>query len=322
MSFNDKKIYFYLQFDDRITNDVVVLRLKQIPGGKAIVYTYLEMLVLAGTSGGIIYYNKLFPSIGDQIAIQLKGFTAEEINLALSFFCTNGYIVASADGQSYTFTQAPLLTSSQKGGTRRKKLAAVKRKAEATCGEVPESKIGTANNAPPLEAKNTSTMAAKNTTTISGMSPCAVILDKVGAKNAAKQHDVGVFINNEKQQHTQSNDDNQKLAYLMEAGISSSVANRLIGLKHIQKMDMDRLNKIYAYAAKNATSNAEGYFVTLLKNETLQLPSDQAKKAPEKVYDPDCPKCHGTGIQTIIATCDDYEFKDEIPCDCWKKHHF
>lgn len=161
MNYNDKKKYYFIQFDDRITDDIHILGLKKMPGGKAVIYTYLEMLVLAGETKGVIQRNDMFSTIADQIALQLKGISPEEVNTVFAVFTKCGYIAISDDGQSCTFKQAPILTSSQKGGTRRKKLAAIRKDALGTLpppdddtGLIADTKNAEEEEKPFLKAKN------------------------------------------------------------------------------------------------------------------------------------------------------------------------
>lgn len=225
MNYNDKKKYYFIQFDDRITDDLRILGLKKMPGGKAVIYTYLEMLVLAGETKGIIQRNDMFSTIADQIALQLKGISPEEVNAVFAFFSKCGYIAISDDGQSCTFKQAPILTSSQKGGTRRKKLAAIRKDALGTLpppdddtGLIADTKNAEEEEKPFLKAKKWSHIRAKNATTSSGMRHCSDILNDVMANNAARHHDDDALYSKEQHHHI-STDLEEKRTRLIEWGI-------------------------------------------------------------------------------------------------------
>lgn len=228
MNYNDKKKYYFIQFDDRITDDIHILGLKKMPGGKAVIYTYLEMLVLAGETKGIIQRNDMFSTIADQIALQLKGISPEEVNAVFAFFSKCGYIAISDDGQSCTFKQAPILTSSQKGGTRRKKLAAIKKDALGTLpppdddtGLIADTKNAEEEEKPFLKAKKWSHIRAKNATTSSGMRHCSDILNDVMANNAARHHDDDALYTKEQHHHI-STDLEEKRTRLIEWGSAHS----------------------------------------------------------------------------------------------------
>ena len=234
MNYNDKKKYYFIQFDDRITDDLRILGLKKMPGGKAVIYTYLEMLVLAGETKGIIQRNDMFSTIADQIALQLKGISPEEVNAVFAFFSKCGYIAISDDGQSCTFKQAPILTSSQKGGTRRKKLAAIRKDALGTLpppdddtGLIADTKNAEEEEKPFLREKKWSHIRAKNATTSSSMRHCSDILNDVMANNAARHHDDDALYTKEQHHHI-STDLEEKRTRLIEWGdqLIRSRANR------------------------------------------------------------------------------------------------
>lgn len=326
MNYNDKKKYYFIQFDDRITDDLRILGLKKMPGGKAVIYTYLEMLVLAGETKGIIQRNDMFSTIADQIALQLKGISPEEVNAVFAFFSKCGYIVISDDGQSCTFKQAPILTSSQKGGTRRKKLAAIRKDALGTLpppdddtGLITDTKNAEEEEKPFLKAKKWSHIRAKNATTSSGMRHCSDILNDVMANNAARHHDDDALYSKEQHHHI-STDLEEKRTRLIEWGISSFVAGQIVAMTHIQAMSLERLDAIHQIAQSKATNNPPGYLAALLKDQTFKLPKEIEIPKKQKIYDPNCPDCHGTG--EYKGTISDSDYKEEllIHCDCWKRY--
>ena len=325
MNYNDKKKYYFIQFDDRITDDLRILGLKKMPGGKAVIYTYLEMLVLAGETKGIIQRNDMFSTIADQIALQLKGISPEEVNAVFAFFGKCGYIAISDDGQSCTFKQAPILTSSQKGGTRRKKLAAIRKDALGTLpppdddtGLIADTKNAEEEEKPFLKAKKWSHIRAKNATTSSSMKHCSEVLDSVMANNAARHHDDA--LDSKEQHHHISTDLEEKRTRLIEWGISSFVAGQIVAMTHIQAMSLERLDAIHQIAQSKATNNPPGYLAALLKDQTFKLPKEIEIPKKQKIYDPNCPDCHGTG--EYKGTISDSDYKEEllIHCDCWKRY--
>ncbi len=326
MNYNDKKKYYFIQFDDRITDDLRILGLKKMPGGKAVIYTYLEMLVLAGETKGIIQRNDMFSTIADQIALQLKGISPEEVNAVFAFFGKCGYIAISDDGQSCTFKQAPILTSSQKGGTRRKKLAAIRKDALGTLpppdddtGLIADTKNAEEEEKPFLKAKKWSHIRAKNATTSSSMKHCSEVLDSVMANNAARHHDDDA-LDSKEQHHHISTDLEEKRTRLIEWGISSFVAGQIVAMTHIQAMSLERLDAIHQIAQSKATNNPPGYLAALLKDQTFKLPKEIEIPKKQKIYDPNCPHCHGTGEYKGTISDSDYEEELLIHCDCWKRY--
>ena len=326
MNYTDKKKYYFIQFDDRITNDLRILGLKKMPGGKAVIYTYLEMLVLAGETKGIIQRNDMFSTIADQIALQLKGISPEEVNAVFAFFSKCGYIAISDDGQSCTFKQAPILTSSQKGGTRRKKLAAIRKDALGTLpppdddtGLIADTKNAEEEEKPFLKAKKWSHIRAKNATTSSGMRLCSDILNDVMANNAARHHDDDALYTKEQHHHI-STDLEEKRTRLIEWGISSLVAGQIVAMSHIQAMSLERLDAIHQIAQSKATNNPPGYLAALLKDQTFKLPKEIEIPKKQKIYDPDCPHCHGTGKYKASISTPDYKEELMLSCDCWEHY--
>lgn len=326
MNYNDKKKYYFIQFDDRITDDLRILGLKKMPGGKAVIYTYLEMLVLAGETKGIIQRNDMFSTIADQIALQLKGISPEEVNAVFAFFSKCGYIAISDDGQSCTFKQAPILTSSQKGGTRRKKLAVIRKDALGTLpppdddtGLIADTKNAEEEEKPFLKAKKWSHIRAKNATTSSGMRHCSDILNDVMANNAARHHDDDALYKKEQHHHV-STDLEAKRTRLIEWGISSFVAGQIVAMNHIQAMSLERLDAIHQIAQSKATNNPPGYLAALLKDQTFKLPKEIEIPKKQKIYDPDCPYCHGTGIKRLQLSefADDNPIYEEQGCSCYR----
>lgn len=318
MNYNDKKKYYFIQFDDRITDDLRILGLKKMPGGKAVIYTYLEMLVLAGETKGIIQRNDMFSTIADQIALQLKGISPEEVNAVFAFFTKCGYIAISDDGQSCTFKQAPILTSSQKGGTRRKKLAAIRKDALGTLPP-PDDDTGLIADTKNAEEEEKPFLKAKNATTSNGMRHCSDILNDVMANNAARHHDDDALYSKEQHHHI-STDLEEKRTRLIEWGISSFVAGQIVAMTHIQAMSLERLDAIHQIAQSKATNNPPGYLAALLKDQTFKLPKEIEIPKKQKIYDPNCPDCHGTG--EYKGTISDSDYKEEllIHCDCWKRY--
>lgn len=328
MNYNDKKKYYFIQFDDRITDDLRILGLKKMPGGKAVIYTYLEMLVLAGETKGIIQRNDMFSTIADQIALQLKGISPEEVNAVFAFFSKCGYIAISDDGQSCTFKQAPILTSSQKGGTRRKKLAAIRKDAIGTLpppdddtGLIADTKNAEEEENPFLKAKKWSHIRAKNATTSSGMRHCSDILNDVMANNAARHHDDDALYKKEQHHHI-STDLEAKRTRLIEWGISSFVAGQIVAMTHIQAMSLERLDAIHQIAQSKATNNPPGYLAALLKDQTFKLPKEIEIPKKQKIYDPNCPLCHGTGIKQLQLSefANDNPIYEEQGCLCYRTY--
>lgn len=306
MAFNDNKVYYFIKVDERFTEDLNIILLKTTPGGMEVIYTYLELMILAGKTGGMLIDSGTFSSFPKQLSYELKGITPEQITAALNYFISKGYILVQ--DQKYVFQQAPLLTRSERGITRRKERARLRSKERphpATLPETPDKKY----------PKN----GIKDTPTKSGMSRISNILDKVGIKNIQEHHDVDVLFNNE-QHHTQGEDEIAKRQYLVESGISMHVAIRLVKQTHVQNMTLNRLKEIKAYADKNATTNPAAYFKTLLEDKSLKLPNEISIPKKQKIYDPNCPHCHGTGKRKGAIFTPDYREELIVSCDCWEHY--
>lgn len=106
------KRYWYIQVKQVFFDDPVIVRLKRIPGGKDALIAYLEMLVLAGPTSGILTFEaKKFKSIYEQIALSLRDTTEETVQSAILYFTANGYIEELPE-DSYLLTQAEAMTGS------------------------------------------------------------------------------------------------------------------------------------------------------------------------------------------------------------------
>ena len=304
MAFNDNKVYYFIKMDERFTDDLNIILLKTTPGGMEVIYTYLELMILAGKTGGMLIDSGTFSSFPKQLSYELKGITPEQITMALNYFISKGYILVQ--DQKYVFQQAPLLTRSERGITRRKERARLRSKELPHTATFPE---------PP--DKKDSPNGIKDIPTKSGMSSVASILNKAGIKKDQEHHDGDGLFSNE-QHHTQGEDEIAKRQYLVESGISMHVAIRLVKQTHVQNMTLNRLKEVKAYADKNATTNPAAYFKTLLEDELLKLPNEISVPKKQKIYDPNCPHCHGTG--EYKGTISDSDYKEEllIHCDCWK----
>lgn len=306
MAFNDNKVYYFIKVDERFTEDLNIILLKTTPGGMEVIYTYLELMILAGKTGGMLIDRGTFSSFPKQLSYELKGITPEQITAALNYFISKGYILVQ--DQKYVFQQAPLLTRSERGITRRKERARLRSKERPHPATLPE---------PP--DKKYPQNGIKDIPTKSGMSSVASILNKVGIKKDQEHHDGDVLFSNE-QHHTQGEDEIAKRQYLVESGISMHVAIRLVKQTHVQNMTLNRLKEIKAYADKNATTNPAAYFKTLLEDESLKLPNEISVPKKQKIYDPNCPHCHGTGKLKGSIFTPDYKEELILYCDCWKHY--
>ncbi|WP_455780629.1 phage replisome organizer N-terminal domain-containing protein [Megasphaera elsdenii] len=304
MAFNDNKVYYFIKMDERFTDDLNIILLKTTPGGMEVIYTYLELMILAGKTGGMLIDSGTFSSFPKQLSYELKGITPEQITAALNYFISKGYILVQ--DQKYVFQQAPLLTRSERGITRRKERARLRSKERPHPAALPE---------PP--DKKYPQNGIKDIPTKSGMSSVASILNKVGIKKDQEHHDGDVLFSNE-QHHTQGEDEIAKRQYLVEAGISMHVVMQLIKLPHVQTMTLDRLKAIKAYADTKAKKNPAAYLKTLLEDSTLKLPNEITNAKKEKVPDPNCPYCHGTGTRLLRIFDEEYTEEQSLPCDCWK----
>ena len=124
--------------------------------------------------------------------------------------------------------------------------------------------------------------------------------------------------NNNKQQQTKNV--MKRISLFISWGIAADAAQKLAVLPHIQAYSDEYLKEILAYVSKRSSDNLPGYLRSLLENPTLDL-HGRAKQRWKKVYDSNCPKCHGTGTYTVkVDNGNDYADDVVIHCDCWKKY--
>lgn len=83
MAFNDNKVYYFIKVDERFTEDLNIILLKTTPGGMEVIYTYLELMILAGKTGGMLIDSGTFSSFPKQLSYELKGITPEQIGSEL-----------------------------------------------------------------------------------------------------------------------------------------------------------------------------------------------------------------------------------------------
>lgn len=156
-----KKTYWYIQVKQVFFNDPVITKLKRMPGGKDALVAYLEMLVLAGPSSGILVYDpQKFESIYEQISLSLYETTEETVQFAILYFTNNGYIEKLSE-DSYLLTQAEAMTGSITSEGERK-AAQRKNKAKELLGNGTEGGTMSHHN---LIAKNLKTNSTIEATT-------------------------------------------------------------------------------------------------------------------------------------------------------------
>lgn len=128
------KRYWYIQVKQVFFDDPVIIRLKRIPGGKDALIAYLEMLVLAGPTSGILTFEpKKFKNIYEQIALCLRDTTEETVQSAILYFTSNGYIEELTE-DSYLLTQAEAMTGSITSEGERKAAQRAKNKQKELLG--------------------------------------------------------------------------------------------------------------------------------------------------------------------------------------------
>ena len=141
------------------------------------------------------------------------------------------------------------------------------------------------------------------------------------ANNAARHHDDDALYTKEQHHHI-STDLEEKRTRLIEWGISSFVAGQIVAMTHIQAMSLERLDAIHQIAQSKATNNPPGYLAALLKDQTFKLPKEIEIPKKQKIYDPNCPLCHGTGIKPLRLSefADDNPIYEEQGCSCYRTY--
>lgn len=181
MASNDKKRYWYIQVWQVFFDDPVITKLKRMPGGKEALLAYLEILVLAGPTNGVLTWDAArHSSLAEQLSLSLRETTPEEVEAALIYFSNNGYIREFSEHQ-YELIQAEEMTKSLTGAAiRQQKLRATKEQAteQATMSPITKTKELKTNNKE--EVINTTT----TTEVVAAVEPVAVDNSNLFAKIA------------------------------------------------------------------------------------------------------------------------------------------
>lgn len=119
MSINDTRKYFYLQLHERYLERPVFLKIKKYPNGKAMILAYLELMLLAGNTRGVLTISGYYNSIAEELHDLLKGYTQEEIEITINT-CLQYGLISQIDDSSFLFNEAQDLTSSITGAGKRK----------------------------------------------------------------------------------------------------------------------------------------------------------------------------------------------------------
>lgn len=285
MSHNDTRNYA-LWFGPKFINDKGIKGLKPKPHGITSAWIYSETLVLSAKTGGIITADETFPTIAHQIAAQMYGITPEEVAEMLKYFIDIGYI--KVEGRQYKFLQVPAFIKHETGVAARKENQRQNQKQD-------------------------------NTFQGTSLSPNTSVEQSPKQQQTTKQylHRERYNNNNKKQQLEKIM---KRISLFISWGIAADAAQKLAVLPHIQSYSDEYLKEILAYVSKRSRDNLPGYLRSLLENPTLDL-HGRAKQRWKKVYDSNCPKCHGTGTYTVkVDNGNDYTDDVVIHCDCWKKY--
>ena len=287
MSRNDIKNSNYLQFGFKFINDKVIKGLKPKPHGITSAWIYSETLVLSAKTGGIITADETCPTIAHQIAAQMYEITPEEVAEMLKYFIGIGYI--KVEGRQYKFLQVPAFIKHETDAAARKENQRHNQKQDNTFQGTSLSP-NTSVERFPKQQQTTNQYLHR------------------GRDNK----------NNNKQQQTKNV--MKRISLFISWGIAADAAQKLAVLPHIQAYSDEYLKEILAYVSKRSSDNLPGYLRSLLENPTLDL-HGRAKQRWKKVYDSNCPKCHGTGTYTVkVDNGNDYADDVVIHCDCWKKY--
>lgn len=289
---NDITNFDYLRFGTDFINDKAIKALKSVPNGKSFTWVYGEILVLAAETDGIITTDETFPTIADQIAAQLYMITPEEVDKVLKYFTGIGYI--KVEGRRYKFLQVPAFIKHETGAAARKENQRHNQKQDNTFQGTSLSPNTSVERFPKQQQQQ--------------------------QQQTTKQylHRERDNKNNNKQQQTENV--MKRISLFISWGIAADAAQKLAVLPHIQSYSDEYLKEILAYVSKRSRDNLPGYLRSLLENPTLDL-HGRAKQRWKKVYDSNCPKCHGTGTYTVkVDNGNDYTDDVVIHCDCWKKY--
>lgn len=282
MSHNDTRNYA-LWFGPKFINDKGIKGLKPKPHGITSAWIYSEALVLSAKTGGTITADETFPTIAHQIAAQMYGITPEEVAEMLKYFIDIGYI--KVEGRQYKFLQVPSFIKHETGAAARKENQRHNQKQD-------------------------------NTFQGTSLSPNTSVEQSPKQQQTTKQYLHRVRDNNKQQTENIM----KRISLFISWGIAADVAQKLAVLPHIQSYSDEYLKEILAYVSKRSRDNLPGYLRSLLEKPTLEL-HGRAKQRWKKVYDSNCPKCHGTGTYTVkVDNGNDYADDVVIHCDCWKKY--
>ena len=283
---NDITNFDYLRFGTDFINDKAIKALKSVPNGKSFTWVYGEILVMAAETDGIITTDETFPTIADQIAAQLYMITPEEVDKVLKYFTGLGYI--KVEGRRYKFLQVPAFIKHETGAAARKENQRQNQKQD-------------------------------NTFQGTSLSPNTAVEQFPKQQQTTKQYLHRERDNNNNKQ--QQIENVMKRISLFESwGIESTAAKSLALLPHVQAYSDNFLKELLAYASKRSKDNLPGYLRSMLEMPNLVLYS-RSNQRWKKVYDSNCPKCHGTGTYTVkVDNGNDYKDNVVIHCDCWKKY--
>lgn len=280
---HDNTRNFALWFGPKFINDKGIKDLKIKPKGIVLAWVYSEVLVNSAKTGGIIIADETFPTIADQIAAQMYGITPDEVAEMIKYFTGIGYI--KVEGKQYIFLQVPAFIKYKTGIVARKE----KQQQDNIFPGTSLSSNPSGKQCPPQTQQQ--------------------IQQHLYTEKKNK--------NNNKQQLGNT----MKRILLFESwGIEAGAAKELALLPHVQAYSDDFLKDVLAYASKRSRDNLAGYLRTILEKPKLVL-HNRAPKRWKKIYNPNCPKCHGTGTYTIkIDNGNDYKDAIVMHCDCWEKY--
>lgn len=285
---NDITNFDYLRFGTDFINDKAIKALKSVPNGKSFTWVYGEILVMAAETDGIITTDETFPTIADQIAAQLYMITPEEVDKVLKYFTGIGYI--KVEGRRYKFLQVPAFIKHETGAAARKENQRQNQKQDNTFQGTSLSPNTAVEQSPKQQQQTTKQYLHRG---------------RDNKNNNNKQQTENVM---------------KRISLFESWGIESTAAKSLALLPHVQAYSDNFLKELLAYASKRSKDNLPGYLRSMLEMPNLVLYS-RSNQRWKKVYDSNCPKCHGTGTYTLkVDNGNDYTDDVVIHCDCWKKY--
>lgn len=99
-----RKQYHWLRFYDDFFQDKRIKKLRQISGGDKFVVIYMQMLMKAINTNGLLYYEGVAESFCEELALDL-GEQPDNVRITLEFLLKTGLLECASDGRQYLLTE-------------------------------------------------------------------------------------------------------------------------------------------------------------------------------------------------------------------------